>query len=564
MGRRVRSFSSFFLLAVSLASSLPVLLAGAAGATVAFRLSSDEEKALGDVFLRALSREIEAFLDKAEAGLLLAAAASPTSPAARSSSGVPALLRTGFPELDMVLVLSDRGIVEDLSPLAADYVGMDMSRQAYFAGAVGSARPVWSRSFISIYSGNPTLTITEPFAGGYLVGYISLRSLSAALERAGLPDWATGIVVDAQGVVIAHPDYRKAAESFAVATEELEASLRGGERGAPMTFDGRRYRARFFSLGSRGWSIGILRDPSYVDPTLRSLVLAFAGFLILSWSLGLVLVLRGNRAVAGGLGALAGAARRVAEGEGADGGEAAAGGRFLEIDEALAAFASMDLRVREREEGMRAAEAELKTSLAEKEVLLKEIHHRVKNNLQVISSILRLQALAVEDEGVQALFNECQNRVQAMALIHEQLYRSVSISAIRFAGYVESLAAVVWDAFGGAERGIGLDLAVEDAEIPIDVAVPCGLVLVELMTNALKYAYPEGKGRVRVEYRVEGDRALLAVSDGGVGLPADWEDKAARSLGLSLVQSLAGQLKGRLSSSGPPGARFELRFPRPT
>ena len=180
----------------------------------------------------------------------------------------------------------------------------------------------------------------------------------------------------------------------------------------------------------------------------------------------------------------------------------------------------------------------------------------------MISSILRLQALTIEDEAVHSLFNECQNRVQAMALVHEQLYRSVTISAIPFRSYVENLVSVVWETFGAGRQGIELRSDVSDVEIGTDMAVPCGLILVELLTNALKYAYPEGEGVISIAYREENGEAELSVSDDGPGLPEGFDPEEATSLGLSLVTSLVSQLHGEMRVSGPPGARFAIRFPR--
>ncbi|HOX30955.1 MAG TPA: histidine kinase dimerization/phosphoacceptor domain -containing protein [Spirochaetales bacterium] len=560
MRRRPASLSAFFLLAVSLAAAVPALLIGAAGFAAIVGLSSSGSEALEEVFIGSISGEISALMDKAQSGLLLAG--SSLGPGAEGERAIERL-RELFPAFDMVLLLSERGRIELASPLGPEYLGMDMSRQGYFSRASGSELPVWSQNFISIYSGNPTITLTARVPDGYLVGYISLRSLSAAIERAGLPEGAEGLVVDSEGVVVAHRDYRLAEESYVVSREDLErgASARPGSP-RRIRFAGEAAYARFVPFGSMGWYVGILRSPSAFLSERRAFLAVLAASLAGALAFGGAMAASGSSRLVGGLSSLALAARRVAEGEEAFVPGAGPGrSPFLEVGEALAAFGAMDLRVRERENAMRGAERELSASLEEKELLLREIHHRVKNNLQVISSILRLQAQAVEDQTVQDLFNECQNRVQAMALVHEQLYRSVSISAIRFGGYVESLAAVVWETFDGTGKGARLELDVADAEMSTDRAVPCGLVLVELLTNALKYAHPEGGGRISVAYREEGGYGSLSVSDDGVGLPEHFDPESARSLGLSLVTSLASQLRGRLELSGPPGAAFELRFP---
>jgi two-component sensor histidine kinase/HAMP domain-containing protein len=555
---RKLSLSGFFLVAVSCASIVPSLLIGGAGFAAIVGLSRSGSKALEGVFLSSIAGEISSLLNEARAGLLLAAGSLGAEP---GDAGAIDRLRAAFPSFDMVLLLSERGRIERVSPLGSEYLGMDMSRQEYFARAAASPQPVWSQNFISIYSGNPTITLTTRVRSGFLVGYISLRSLSAALDRAGLPEGAVGLVVDAQGVVIAHRDYRMVAESYNVSRDDLERALRSGPgRPVPIAFNGERAYARFVPFGANGWSIGILRSPDSLESDRRYFLAALAASLAAALLFGSLLVFRGSSRVVVGLSDLASAARRVAEG--GPGAATVPSSPFREIEEALSAFGAMDERVREREGAMRDAERELSASLAEKELLLREIHHRVKNNLQVISSILRLQALAVEEDAVQELFNECQNRVQAMALVHEQLYRSVSISAISFRGYVEGLVSVVWETFGAGRKGIELRTDVADVEVSTDMAVPCGLIVVELLTNALKYAYPGGEGPISIAYREDGGEAELSVWDEGPGLPEGFDPGKAASLGLSLVTSLVSQLHGEMSVSGPPGARFEIRFPR--
>lgn len=204
----------------------------------------------------------------------------------------------------------------------------------------------------------------------------------------------------------------------------------------------------------------------------------------------------------------------------------------------------------------------IRASLHEKEVLLKEIHHRVKNNLQIISSLLNLQAGKVKDlQTIQAL-RESQMRVRSMALIHEKLYQSDSMARIDFGGYVKSLAA---DLFRSYQRGLGqveLKIVVDEVELELEQAVPCGLILNELMTNTLKHAFPDGRsGTLRVDLRAGSGQILsLRVSDDGVGMPPEFDLAAAKSLGLQLVNSLVSQLDGRLEVEHTGGTAFKVSF----
>ena len=204
----------------------------------------------------------------------------------------------------------------------------------------------------------------------------------------------------------------------------------------------------------------------------------------------------------------------------------------------------------------------IEESLREKEVLLKEIHHRVKNNLQIISSLLNLQAGKVKDPQTTQALRESQMRVRSMALIHEKLYQSESLAKIDFGGYVKSLAS---DLFRSYQRGLGkvqLKIVVDEVELGLDQAVPCGLILNELMTNALKHAFPDGRsGTLSVNLCVGSGQILsLSVVDDGVGLPPEFDLAAAKSLGLQLVNSLMVQLDGRLEVDHTGGAAFKVSF----
>jgi two-component sensor histidine kinase len=209
-----------------------------------------------------------------------------------------------------------------------------------------------------------------------------------------------------------------------------------------------------------------------------------------------------------------------------------------------------------------ARQGELARNLKEREVLLQEIHHRVKNNLQVISSLINMQVRKLEAGSSRDALEQCQTRVLAIALIHEKLYQSKDYSEVHFAEYARSLAASVFHALGVSETQVTLELAIDDVPLGVDRAIPCGLLLNELITNALKHAFPGGRaGAVRVELaRITGDRLRLVVSDNGVGLPAGVDIQRTGSIGLQLVTTLAEQLEATLEISGDRGATFQLTF----
>ncbi|NER04539.1 MAG: PAS domain S-box protein [Okeania sp. SIO3C4] len=209
-------------------------------------------------------------------------------------------------------------------------------------------------------------------------------------------------------------------------------------------------------------------------------------------------------------------------------------------------------------------EEQIKESLAEKEVLLKEIHHRVKNNLQVISSLLRLQSRYIEDEIILEMLKESQNRVRSMALVHEHLYQSKDLSKVNFTEYISSLATHLFQAYEVKARGVKLNINVIPVCLNIDTVIPCGLIVNELVSNSLKYAFPEDfQGEIFIEFdydETDQNQFILKVADNGISFPQDLDYQNSGSLGLRLVCSLVRQLKGNIELVNQLGTIFKISF----
>ena len=204
------------------------------------------------------------------------------------------------------------------------------------------------------------------------------------------------------------------------------------------------------------------------------------------------------------------------------------------------------------------AEELIRVSLKEKEVLLKEIHHRVKNNLQVISSILNIQSGYIDDKALKGVFMESQNRIKSMARVHEQLYQSKDFSAISIADYIRDLVRNIFDSYTRSSSLVEFKMDVEDKKLDIDTSMQLGLLLNELCTNTLKYAFPDGgRGKFMVEFKsVDNDNYLLLVGDDGVGLPKGFDIDKTNTMGFLLVKSIVEQIDGTLKidqSSGGDG-----------
>ncbi|MCK6547085.1 PAS domain S-box protein [Myxococcota bacterium] len=207
-------------------------------------------------------------------------------------------------------------------------------------------------------------------------------------------------------------------------------------------------------------------------------------------------------------------------------------------------------------------EAQLRASLVEKESLLKEIHHRVKNNLQIVSSLLYLQASQTRDAATQAVLLESQGRIRSMAMVHESLYGQSSLARIDLSRHLGNLCNYLFQSYGARLPNVRIAAHAPGIELDLDRAIPLSLLVTELVSNALKYAYPDGRsGAVTVDLSRTDGTLTLTVADDGVGLPAAFDPGTTTSLGLKLVSQLTRQLGGELRVSAGPGARFDVRFP---
>lgn len=210
----------------------------------------------------------------------------------------------------------------------------------------------------------------------------------------------------------------------------------------------------------------------------------------------------------------------------------------------------------------KSTEETLKRSLEEKAALMQEVHHRVKNNLAVVAGLLSLQAESSDDPKLTQKLRDSERRVLSMAAIHDLLYRHENVSRVELAQYIRNLTAQLFASYTSGP-GLSYKLDLTPVEVTVDQAVPCALILNELVTNAIKYAYPGGQGEVAIRLIQGNDDVQMTVADHGVGLPPATGVKTVSTLGLLLIGELVHQLEGRLESSGPPGTSFTIIFPRP-
>jgi PAS domain S-box-containing protein len=244
--------------------------------------------------------------------------------------------------------------------------------------------------------------------------------------------------------------------------------------------------------------------------------------------------------------------------------------RLKETEEELARLnADLETIVRDRTRALedevavrKRAEATIQASLNEKVLLLREIHHRVKNNLQIIISLTNLQMRTLNDPRLKQIMAETQNRVRAMSLVHEKLYQSENISSINLSEYTRFLANQLFSFYGIDHGKVSLQIAIEDIQLDINAAIPLGLILNELISNALKHAFPGGRrGTIRISGTSVNGVLTLQVGDDGIGLPPALDWRNAESLGLRLVNSLADQLGGTIEPGTGNGTAFIVTVP---
>lgn len=206
-------------------------------------------------------------------------------------------------------------------------------------------------------------------------------------------------------------------------------------------------------------------------------------------------------------------------------------------------------------------EKQLKESITEKEVLLKEVHHRVKNNMQVISSILNLQSSYISDENALNILRESQDRIKSMSFVHESLYQSKTLSEVNFAEYIQNIVKNLYHSYSSPDKRIELVFELDKIDLNLDTSIPCGLIINEVVSNSLKYAFQDREGGVlKVKFGSEDDALRLTISDDGIGLPEGFDINTAESLGLQLVTTLVTQISGDLQINTEHGTEIDIKF----
>lgn len=468
----------------------------------------------------------------------------------------------------------------------------DFSRAGFYQTVIREQKFSIGEHETGPLTNRPTLTFGHPVRSGstgvtrIVFATVDIGVIGAVAAETKLPDDALLITFDRKGRVIGHHPNAGPWLGQEAETSVLFQAVTANSQGATELpgLDGVRRLYAFAASENEGeaglfTAVGIAPETAYAaaNQTLwrNLLLIALTGLLALAAAR-----LYARHYLLQPIHKLTGAARRLAAGDlsartglrgKADLNQLAR--TFDEMADALqrrqteleqagqriqAMNEDLERRITEREH----AEEQVRTSLREKEVMLKEIHHRVKNNLQVVSSLLRLQAHNLKHPDALAAFDESCVRVQSMALVHEKLYQSSSLAELDFGAYAEDLVDSLLDSFGVDSSVVFVRLDMDKVSLDINQAIPCALIFNELVSNALKYAFPDHRnGELRIKLRCGADHQVcLTICDDGIGLPEHLTLEHAESLGLQLVNTLVRQLRGRLEVSRVGGTQYQLTF----
>jgi len=236
--------------------------------------------------------------------------------------------------------------------------------------------------------------------------------------------------------------------------------------------------------------------------------------------------------------------------------------KLLSLIDEFAGITLMKWELERKEKKRQEAEDYLKKSLEEKDVLLREVHHRVKNNMQIISSILSMQSRNIDDPRLKDILQESQNRIRSMALIHENLYNHKSLANIMFSTYVKSLCGNIARTYANQQASVQFDYQIEDAYLPMDIAIPCGLIINELISNSFKYAFVNNsKGVISIHFKnIQNGDYMLTIADDGIGIPDEVNILKTKSLGMKILHKLVQQIEGDLQNDFSDGTKFTITF----
>jgi len=503
--------------------------------TQLLRIQIDENNML---LARSIAREAGVFLES-YFGALAALVSEPERQETQS-------LITAFPAFASLMIVDPTGRVRFSSGSDRE-TGYDVSQQDYFKAAA-SGRPYLSLSSLSERNYHPTAYLSLSYPGGIAVGELDLQVLSDHIARLSLRSGDIVAIADAGGTLVAHSDGARVerSENIALVPEVIDSLASGQVAARDADFEGRRVLLSAAQVPGFDWTAIVAEPAAKLDAAIARIR---GSLLVETIGMATIIFLAALSALTYVRKDIDGLLARLQAIELGDYSLPAKKPAFREFRVIALDFGNMAEAVRDRE-------ARLSESLGQKEILIREVHHRVKNNLQLVESLLSLEMRRRDDRGPDSSLKRASARIRALASIHEMLYLSEDLARLRFDEYLRSLARALVSL-------PTLHIETERLNLDIDRAIPCGLIANELITNALKYG-SRGEGEspeISIGLSVSERIASLEISDDGPGLPPDFDPSWCVTLGMHLVLSLVRQIEGSWHLSSDGGARWTIRFP---
>jgi len=466
--------------------------------------------------------------------------------------GLLSHLRDNFSFFESAIVLDEDGIVLASSPMDSDILGNNLSTQPIFRAAEENESVQWSTTFISPYTNSPTVAVIFPDTDMYLLGYINLDQLSTIgreITSGGSPQL---IIVDENGTLLVHPDTRLVLQQHNVFQNNLVRKTLSGHTGTyDSSFEGRSVLGSTALIQPTNWGILILQDKREVFALLYRVLFSVGLLILLAAVLSTVLALFSREQIVRPIYQLMKTTRAIADGRYEQSGDSVES--YREINYLAGTITRMSNKIASREE-------ELKKNLMEKEILIKEVHHRVKNNLQLILSILNLKNFSIEDEQIKDVLYDNIGRIYTIAQVHEQLYSSDDLASIDISSYIPSLTSYLLANKKYSDYDVRTSIQVDKVYARVDQAIPLGLIVFELFSNALQHGFgPRKVKSITIAGDIQDDHLHLIISDDGETFSPELFTRA-ESLGFNIVHELIRQVKGSISYDSDQGNTFTIEF----
>jgi len=457
-----------------------------------------------------------------------------------------------FTFFESSLIIDKNGIVIATFPFDTDIIGNNLSTQSFYQRASETGEVFWSDTFISPYTNSPTAAAIFPNPETLLIGYIKLdllKQIGALAASNGSPEL---VIVDEQGNLLVHPDKQMVLQQHNIFNNQVVMNTLNGRTGTfDTTFEGRKVLCDTALVTPTNWGVLVLQNKSDVFSILYRLLFSLGLLILLAALLSFALAFFSRKHIVRPIYQLMKSTQEIADGK--YGNFQLTGRSYREINYLAHTISRMSARIASREE-------ELKKNLMEKEILIKEVHHRVKNNFQLILSILSLKNFSVTDQKTKDVLYDNIGRIYTIAQVHEQLYNSDDLARINISSYLPTLTTYLLSHKKYAHPDVVTDIQVDEIYVRVDQAIPLGLIIFELFSNALQHGFTPGSLKtISVKGNIENDMLQLRMHDTGKSFgPSLFH--SAEGLGFNIVHELIRQLKGAISYIPEDGNIFDIEI----